>query len=164
MKKIITLLAFLIISMSAYSQSAYPRFEKDSSGLTVVLMTIEQAQKLDNSSDLLPLFEKLNLQIGEYDSLCIKVLNSKDQVISLQNLQIQDFKKLTSIKDEKILNLAKTNVDKEIKIQDLNKIIVNKDDEIDLHLKEIKKTKRRYLLGGTLGGTILGIVVYSLLR
>ena len=164
MKKIIAIFAFLIISMTAYSQSTYPRIEKDSTGLTIVLMTIEQAQKLDNDSDLLPLFEKLNLQIGEYDSLCIKVLNNKDQVINLQNLQIRDLKKSASIKDEKISNLSKTSADKEIKILDLNKILNNKDDEIDLHLKEIKKTKRRYLLGGTLGGTILGIVIYSLLR
>jgi len=163
MKKFLFILIFFIIHLSAFAQTKYPRFEIDSSGNKIVLMTIEQAQKLDNNTELLSLFEKLNPQIGDYDTICIKVLGEKDKIINFQIVQISELRNLLLVKDEKILNLLKTSEGKEAKISNLNEIISNKDREINLHLKEIKKTKARYLIGGSLGGAILGIVIISII-
>jgi hypothetical protein len=71
----------MILSFHTYGQIKYPRYEKDSTGKEVVVLTIEQAQQLDNNTDLLVLFEKVNQQIGSYDSMCIKVINQKDEVV-----------------------------------------------------------------------------------
>ena len=163
MKKFLAILIFLAFTLTAYSQSEYPRFETDSLGTKVVVMTIEQAQKLDNNSELLVLFESLNSQIGEYDSVCIKVLGEKDQIINLQTIQISDLKKSLLTKDEKIANLQKSSDEKDTKIVNLNTIITNKDAEINLHLDEMKRVKRKYLIGGSFGGAILGFVLGAIL-
>lgn len=159
MKKFIAIIAFLIVSLSAYSQIDYPRIEKDSLGNKVVVMTIEQAQKLDNNSELLVLFEKLDSQIGNFDSICIKVLNEKDVVINTQIVQINDLKRSLQTKDAKISNLQSQIEEKDKKLANKDTEIANKDKEINLHLDEIKRVKRKYLVGGSIGGAILGFVL-----
>jgi hypothetical protein len=159
MKKLALLIIFLIFSISSYSQE-YPRFETDSTGQKVVLMTIEQAQALDNNTDLLILFEKLNSDITDYDKICLKVINEKDEIINTQTVQISKLKEALLNKDEQILNLQKTNENKDKTILILNKTIENKDKEINLHLGEIKRVKNKSLIGGFIGGTsIIGLVI-----
>ena len=97
MKKFLTLIIGMILSLSAYSQYSqtkieYPRYEVDSLGQKVLVMTIEQAQSLDNSTDLLVLFQKLNAQMSDYDSVCVKVINDKDKVIASQKMEIAKLK------------------------------------------------------------------------
>ena len=56
MRSLLTLLVGLFISINVFSQEIeYPRYQVDSLGQSVVVMTIEQAQTLDNNSDLLEL-------------------------------------------------------------------------------------------------------------
>jgi len=160
MKKLIILALLSLFSFVGYSQSIdYPRIEKDSLGNSIVLMTIEQAQKLDNNTDLLLLFENLNSQIGTMDSICLKVVNEKDAVIATQSIQISDLKSSIKIKDDKISELQG-------KITQLNKSIVslkteidNKNTEINLHISEIKKTKTRFALYGGGAGLLIGFIL-----
>ena len=160
MKKILAILAFWFISISAYSQTDYPRFETDSLGNKIVLMTIEQAQALDNNTDLLILFEKMNVDIGDYDKICVKVINEKDIVINAQTIQISKLKEALLNRDEQIENLQKTNSAQNSVILSLNKTIDNKDREINLHLGEIKRVKSKSLIGGIIGGTsIIGLII-----
>lgn len=160
MKKLLAILTFLIFSISAYSQIEYPRFETDSLGQKVVLMTIEQAQALDNNTDLLILFEKMNSNIVNYDSVCIKVINEKDEVINTQTVQISKLKEALLNKDEQIANLQKTIENRDKSILILEKTLVNKDAEINLHLGEIKRVKSKTLIGGLIGGTsIIGLII-----
>lgn len=160
MKRILAIIAFWFISISAYSQSDYPRFETDSLGNKIVLMTIEQAQKLDNNTDLLVLFEKMNADIGDYDKVCVKVINEKDVVINSQTVQISKLKEALLNRDEQIENLQKTNSKQANLIVSLEKTIDNKDREINLHLGEIKRVKSKSLIGGIIGGTsIIGLII-----
>lgn len=160
MKRILAILTFLIFSLSAYSQIDYPRFETDSLGQKVVLMTIEQAQKLDNNSDLLALFEKMNSDIINYDSICIKVVNEKEEIINMQSIQISKLKEALNNKDAQISNLQKTIENKDKSILILEKTLENKDKEINLHLGEIKRVKTKTLVGGLIGGTsIIGLII-----
>jgi hypothetical protein len=105
MKIILTLLTFLIISITSFSQIDYPRFDIDSMGQKVVVMTIEQAQILNNKAQLLSLLEQLDVQINNYDSICIKVINEKEIVIAKQDIQINNLKELANNKDQQIENL-----------------------------------------------------------
>jgi len=160
MKKLLAILTFLIFSFSAYSQIDYPRFETDSLGQKVVLMTIEQAQALDNNSDLLALFEKMNSDIANYNSVCIKVVNEKEEIINMQSVQISKLKEALENKDAQINNLQKTIENKDKSILILEKTIQNKDTEINLHLGEIKRVKTKSLVGGLIGGTsIIGLII-----
>lgn len=160
MKRILAIIAFWFISISAYSQTDYPRFETDSFGNKIVLMTIEQAQKLDNNTDLLVLFEKMNADIGDYDNVCVKVINEKDVVINSQTVQISKLKEALLNRDEQIENLQKTNSKQANLIVSLEKTIDNKDREINLHLGEIKRVKSKSLIGGLIGGTsIIGLII-----
>jgi hypothetical protein len=160
MKKILAIITFLIFSFSAFAQIEYPRFETDSTGQKVVLMTIEQAQALDNNSDLLALFEKMNSDISNYDIICVKVINEKDEIINSQTIQINKLKEALQNKDEQISNLQKTIDLKNQSIIVLEKTIQNKDKEINLHLGEIKRIKTKSLVGNIIGGgSIIGLII-----
>jgi hypothetical protein len=162
MKKFLAILIFTLFSLTAFSQT-YPRIETDSIGQKVVIMTIKQAQVLDNNTDLLVLFEKLNGQLGSYDSICLKVIGEKDQIIASQTVQISDLKSSLITKDEKIKNLQIQIADQGKNILSLNTELTNKNKEIDLHLGEIRRVKIKYLLGGSFGGAVIGFIAGILL-
>jgi len=155
MKKILTLLTFLIISISSFSQIDYPRYDIDSLGQKVVVMTIEQAQILNNKAQLLALFEQLDAQINDYDSVCIKVINDKEIVIAKQDIQINNLKDLVNNKDQQIENLQEQIANYRLKEVIWAKEIENKDKEINLHLDKIRKQRNRMILGGSIGGAVI---------
>lgn len=159
MKKIIAILALLLFSCSAYSQIEYPRYEKDSTGQTVVVMTVAQAQALDNNTDLLSLFRKLDAQLVDYDSLCVKVIGEKDDIIAKQTIQINKLKETISVKGSEITNLQKQIKEKDAEIANLNNELKNKKDEIDLHKKEMKKGKVKAFTLGSIGGFFVGVIL-----
>jgi hypothetical protein len=159
MKKYMISLSFLLLGFFGSAQSGYPKFDTDSSGQQVVIMTLEQAQALDNSTDLLEMFEQLNSQIGSYDSVCLKVVNEKEIVISTQTVQINTLKQDLLTKDNKIANLKDQIKENETSIGNLKEKIKNKDEEIGLHKKEIGRSKRNYAIGGGVVGIIAGLIL-----
>ena len=159
MKKLLILFAILF-SFTANAQISYPRYEKDSLGQTVVMLTVEQAQALDNSTDLLALFRKLDAQLVDYDSICLKVVAEKDIVIAEQTVQINKHKETLQVKSDEIVNLQKRLDGNEKKIISLETEIANKNKEIDLHLGEVGRLKRNMWIGGSLGGlSIVGLII-----
>jgi uncharacterized coiled-coil protein SlyX len=164
MKKIISIIISVLIFLTAQSQISYPKFDTDSLGQKVVILTIEQAQALDNNSDLIVLFEKLNGQIGTYDSVCIKVVNQKDSVIGSQTIQINNLKNQLKIKDEKITNLQSTISKQDTLVVNLNQTITNKNTEIALHKDQIKNVKKNAFKKGAIVGVIVGILIKCLIK
>jgi peptidoglycan hydrolase CwlO-like protein len=159
MKKLILTTILFISFFSAFAQKIdYPRIETDSLGQKIVLMTIQQAQKLDNNTDLLVMFENLDQSLGTYDSLCIKVVNEKDRVIEEQTIQIKNLKNSINVKDEKIVELQSKLSNKESEILTYQNEIKNKNTEIDLHIKEKRDIKWAYGAGGGVIGIIVGLV------
>jgi hypothetical protein len=164
MKKIISLLAFLFINFTSISQEIdYPIIHIDSFGKTVITMTIEQAQILDNKTDLLELMESFNSQIGNIDSLCLNVVNQKNIIIIKQDLQISELKSLVDNKSKQIENLQKRIIDYQLKQSFFQKELDNKDEEIKLHLSEINRLKGKVLFGGVGSGVIIATVVAILI-
>jgi len=164
MKKVISIIISVLIFCTAKSQISYPKFDVDSLGQKVVILTIEQAQALDNNSDLLILFEKLNGQIGTYDSVCLKVVNQKDSIISSQTIQINNLKNQLKIKDEKITNLQSTISKQDTLVVNLNQTIANKNTEIALHKEQIQNVKKNALKKGAIVGVIVGILIKCLIK
>ena len=160
------LLTFLLLfSLTAYSQIEYPRFEKDSLGRAIVIMTVEQAQALDNNTDLLNLFEKLDTQLGEYDEACIRVIGQKDAVIAVQDIQIKTLKESLLNKDDQIVKLQKEVSLNEAKISSFETELKKKDEEIELHKGEIKRVKTNAILGGSISTVgVIGLIIALILK
>jgi chromosome segregation ATPase len=165
MKSLLTLLVGLLISINVLSQEIeYPRYELDSLGQSVVVMTIEQAQKLDNNSDLLQLFEQLNVQIGSYDSVCVKAVNDKNILISEQKVLIEQLNTSIDTKDTTIETLQKQVTEYQLREVMFNDQLINLKDQIDLKDKQIREMKTKMIIGGGLGGlAIVGLIISILL-
>ena len=171
MKKFLSLIVGLVLSLSAYSQYSpakidYPKFETDSNGQQVLVMTIEQAQALDNSTDLLALLEKQSTQIGSYDSICVKVINDKEQVIASQKLEIAKLKESINNKDEQIKSLQGEVAAYLKKILILESEVANRQQVIDEKSLQLRKMKTKMVFGGIGGGVaiiglILGLIVLN---
>ena len=169
MKNFLSLIVGLVLSLSAYSQYSqpkidYPKFETDSNGQQVLVMTIEQAQSLDNSTDLLALLEKQSTQIGQYDSVCVRVINDKEQVIASQKMEIVKLKESIDNKDQQIKALQGEVGAYLKKILILEEQVTNRQQVIDEKNLQIRKMKTKMIFGGVSGGVaiiglILGLVV-----
>ena len=165
MKKFLTLIIGMILSLSAYSQYSqpkidYPRFEIDSLGQQVLIMTIEQAQNLDNSTDLLALLEKQNTQMGQYDSVCVKVINDKEQVIASQKMEIAKLKESINNKDLQIKALQGEVASYLKKILILENEVANRQQVIDEKSLQLRKMKTKMVVGGLGGGVaIIGLIL-----
>jgi uncharacterized protein (DUF3084 family) len=123
-------------------------------------MTIEQAMKLDNNSELLTLFEKLNSQLGEYDSTCIKVINDKEKVISIQTVEISKLKESLNIKDEQIASLQHRIAEYIVNIGILQDQVKNREDVISEKDKQIRGLKTKMIFGGIgSGAAIVGLIL-----
>jgi SMC interacting uncharacterized protein involved in chromosome segregation len=165
MKKFLTLIAGMILSLSAYSQYSqpkieYPRYENDSLGQQVLVMTIEQAQNLDNGTDLLVLLQKLNTQMGDYDSVCVKVINDKEQVIASQKMEIAKLKESINNKDLQIKALQGEVAAYLKKILILEEQVANRQQVIDEKNLQLRKMKTKMVVGGLGGGVaIIGLIL-----
>ena len=82
MRKLLTLimLMFTTLAFSQRKEIDYPRYEVDSLGQKVVVITVRQAMILDNNSDLLILLKKQVVEMNEYEDICVKVINDKEVV------------------------------------------------------------------------------------
>lgn len=168
MKRFLSLMVGLVMSFTLFAQSSkpieYPKYDVDSNGQQVLVMTIQQAQALDNSTDLLALLERLNTQINDYDSVCVKVINDKEAVIASQKIEISKLKQSLDNKDEQIKALQGEVASYLKKILILEDQLVNRGKVIDEKNLQIRKMKTKMVLGGIGGGVaiiglILGLIV-----
>jgi hypothetical protein len=159
MKKLLTILFFIITSIS-YSQD-YPRIETDSTGKKLVVLTYEQAQKIDNAFELLTLLEKAGAECDSLTLSYIKVIDVLKNQASLLEIDVKLYKKQVIDKDKQIENLQerlnnceniKSTCDQQISLRD--KQIVLLDDEI-----KTLKTKRNISYGVGIAGIIGGILL-----
>lgn len=164
MKLLATILLFLL-PLIASAQSGYPRIEKDSAGQVIVIMTLEQAQKLDNDSDLLTLFEKMDADIADYDYACIKVINEQGQVITSMNREIINLKEQCRVKDAKVDTLQ-ANVNTYIAKELIWKKEVENNQKIaEEYKKELRISKWRNIIGGSSSGLIIiGLITALILK
>jgi hypothetical protein len=85
MKFLLTFISVLFFT-SVFSQD-YPRIEKDSLNNDVMVLTIDQAQKVDNDLDLLNLYKSLDDECAKQESVYVQVVNDKDAVIASLKLE-----------------------------------------------------------------------------
>jgi|688.fasta_scaffold874825_1 hypothetical protein len=154
----------ILFSTFAFSQKDYPKIEKDSIGNQFVIMTLEQAQKVDNAFELLQLLEKSEAQCDSINLSYIKIIDNLERQIVLLESDVMLIKQQISDKDNQILNLQQrlTNCETDGKLT--NDQILVRDNQINLLKNEIStlKTKRNIGYGVGIGGILLGIVLIIL--
>jgi len=151
---------FMFLSCAISAQIEYPRLEVDSLGQAIVIMTVEQAQELDNNTDLLLLFEKLDGELGKYDEVCLRVIGQKDAGIAVQDLEIKKLRESLNNKDEQIVKLQREITLKEEKGESFERELKKKDEEIRLHKDEIKRVKLNSILGGSISSVgVIGLII-----
>jgi hypothetical protein len=138
----------------------YPRFEIDSLGQKVVIMTIPQAMKLNNNSNILEKFEKLQAEMQDYENICVKVINEKDEVIAKLDVVITKQDGQLLVKDEKIKALQEEIIGWMQKNKVLETQLVNRNQVIDEKDKQLSRLKTKMVVGGVGGSVvIIGLVL-----
>jgi len=148
-------LTFATMFSQVTQQIRYPRFEVDSLGQKVVVMTIPQAMKLNNNSNILTKFEQLEAEMQDYENMCIKVVNEKDEVIVKLNVVITKQDQQLIIKDEKINALQEEILAWMQKNKVLESQLANRQEVIDEKDRQIKRLKLKMVIGGVGGAAII---------
>jgi len=141
----------------------YPKFEVDSLGQKVIVMTIPQAMKLNNNSDLLKKFEAQDIKIKEYETLCVKVISEKDDVITKLNLTIGKQDGQLLVKDDKIKSLQNEILGWMERNKVLESQLVNRSEIIDEKNKQLVRLKTKMIIGGSIGSiAIITLILTSI--
>lgn len=166
MRKLFTILMTLIFT-TMFSQVTqeikYPRFEKDSLGQKVIVMTIPQAMKLNNNSNILEKFEKLQAEMKDYEDMCIKVVNEKDEVIARLDVTITKLDQQIIVKDDKIKALQGEILAWMEKNHVLEKQLANRQQVIDEKDKQLSRLKTKMVVGGIGGSVVIVGLLLSVL-
>lgn len=106
---------FLLLNTIVYSQKSYPYLMVDSVGDQYIVLTLEQAQKLDNATEFSPTLWKENVAYYKLiDSLCSTKISIKEiKIDSLTRLE-KNLTEQLNVSSELINKL-----DKRIEISDL---------------------------------------------
>jgi hypothetical protein len=165
----IILMIFIFFSISSFSQRivtdslSYPIVTTDSIGNKIVILTIEQAKKIDNKLDLLELIKISNNMSLSIDSVCVIVIDEKNQVIANQDMQISKLDSLVFNKDEQIENLKMQIANQSSINQTFKMEIENKDTEIKLYIDRISNLEKRTFWSGIGSGVILVVLTTLIL-
>lgn len=152
----------LIISTTLFGQK-YPRLEKDSLGNQVIVMTIEQAQKLDNNMEILILLEKAVVDCENLSNSYLKVIDEQKRTISLLEIDVKLLKEQLKDKDKAIANLQErldNATDLSNKCEDQKKDLEGKVEVLEDEVSTLKLKKNVGYGVGVLGaiGAILVLI------
>jgi peptidoglycan hydrolase CwlO-like protein len=162
MKKILMLTILMIVSILSKAQTKdLPQYLIEGGDTIGIIISVEQAQALDNDVELLELFKKLRINCDNLDSHYIEVINAQNDQIALLKVNTKELQgqgvalnsQITSLK-EKVQNSEKKN-----KLCDEE--LVNKDEEIKILKKEIFRQKVKKIISVT--GNVILVVVTTVL-
>jgi hypothetical protein len=159
MKKILIII-IMILSFGSFSQD-FPRLEVDSLGRKYVVISYEQAQKVDNTFELVALLEKAGHECDSTVLSYIRVVDGLEKLVGELEYNLTLNKGQLVDKDGQILNLSERlkNSDNDSKL--CNDQLLTRDSQINLLKDEIKdlKTKRNIAYGTGVLGIIIGVLV-----
>jgi len=147
----------------------FPSYFIDTSGHKAgVVLTIEQAQRVDNDYDLLELLEKQQLGCDTTIKTYQILVKHQDELVAALNLDVSQKDSLLRGKDALIEELKG-----QIKVYIHDAILCgtlvdNKDEEIKMLKKQVFKLKVQKIVGFTgvavFGGVAVGLGVYSIYK
>lgn len=158
--KNILLIISLMMSIFTFSQS-YPILETDSTGKKYVIFTYEQAQKIDNSFELIYLLEKAGSECDSTVLSYIKVVDKLETHVKELETNIILHKGQIRDKDNQVSNLTERLKNSENDTKLSQDQIKTRDNQIELLKDEVSnlKTKRNIAYGAGALGIIIGVLV-----
>jgi|APCry1669189665_1035243.scaffolds.fasta_scaffold04455_4 hypothetical protein len=160
MKKLLILI-FILISFSLKSQTIYPSYYIKNGDTLGVIITIQQAQKIDNDYDLLSLLKEYKTKQDKLDSSYLVVIDNYGKEVATLKLKISTLEDLNNGKNLEIANL-KSQIDGYKQDKLLSDLQLAKKDTIisNYKVQNIKLKVQRTVAFGVGGGlTIVGIIL-----
>jgi len=156
MKKLFTILSILLYTLSFSQNNKIPRYIIEDGDTIGILLSIEQVQNLDNKSELLILFEDLELKSDRLNQNYIDIINKSNEKMVILDYKILQQQKENDDYQLIIINLKKqiANCEENVKLCDLQKS--NKDKEIEIFKQTIRKEKFKKWL--SVGGNIAIVI------
>lgn len=109
MKKILFILSLALISIVTKSQTTqtmqFPQYYIKGTDTLGLIISVEQAQKLDNDYDMLELLKKYKVSVEKMEEAYIVVVNNLQEEITTLKLKITTLEGIIKIKDSQIDNL-----------------------------------------------------------
>jgi hypothetical protein len=112
MKRVFLFLIALIISVSSYSQSkkdslinSLPAYYVDNGDTIGIILSIEQAQQIDNDEELIHLLETMKISCDSVISKYVVVVNEYDRKIGILNMKIHKLEEINKSQSELVDNL-----------------------------------------------------------
>lgn len=159
----------IFISSFVFGQSPdsleYPKPFIENGDTIGMIITIEQAQKIDNDYELLKMYEDLAFSYDQGDTVYLSVISKLEDQVSLMEVNIKTLKSVNGDKDLVIsklneqISLYKDNESK------LEKELENKDLIIDEKDNQIRKHKLQKFWGSVGSGiAIIGLTILLILK
>ena len=162
MKKILMLTIFMIVSILSKAQTKdLPQYLIEGGDTIGIIISVEQAQVLDNDVELLELFKKLRINCDNLDSHYIEVINAQNDQIALLKVNTKELQGQGVALNSQITSLKEQVQNSEKKNKLCDEELVNKDEEIKILKKEIFKQKVKKIISVT--GNVILVVVTTIL-
>lgn len=160
----------MFISSFVFSQSidtlnGYPKPYVENGDTIGMIITIEQAQKIDNDYELLKMYEDLSFSYEQGDTVYLSVISKLEEQVSVMSISIETLKSVNVDKDSVItklndqISLYKNNE------SEYEKMLINKDLIIDEKDSQIRKHKMQKFWGSVGSGiAIIGLTLLLILK
>jgi peptidoglycan hydrolase CwlO-like protein len=164
MKKILMLTILMIVTIlsKAQTNTDLPQYLIEGGDTIGIIISVEQAQILDNDVELLELFKKLRINCDNLDTHYVEVINAQNEQIALLKVNTKELQGQGVALNSQIENLKEKVQNSEKKNKLCDEELLNKDEEIKILKKEIFKQKVKKIISVT-GNAILVVVTTILI-
>ncbi len=161
MNKILTLILMILSFVTVKAQTELPQYFIEGGDTIGIIISVEQAQMLDNDSELLELFKKMRIDCDNLDTHYVSVINKLEEQIVLLKFQINDLIHQGVEKDKLIRNLKESLRLSEENTRLCEQQLELKNEEIKILKKEIfrQKVKKFVSVGANVGLVILTTIL-----
>jgi NACalpha-BTF3-like transcription factor len=165
MKNLLLFLTLTFLSIFSQAQTRQlPDYLIEKGDTIGIVLSIEQAQKLDNNTELLQLFKQLQIDCDNLEGYYVSIINESNQQIALLEANITSLTLQGQDKDKLIENLEKqlSNCAKDTVL--CNQELKNKNDEIKLLKADLRKEKFKKWMSAGLNAVQMAAVVFLLTK
>lgn len=159
---LIFLLTLLSLTTLSQDTTSFPQFYIENEDTLGIILSIEQAQQIDNDAELLELLQQKGINCDSTIKAYIKVVNEYDNQIAILELKIKSQQVIIEQKDEQIKNLNS-------RLENCETDVLAANRQIEILQETIKNLEKRMTLakiksglklgGGVVVGGILGFIL-----
>jgi predicted RNase H-like nuclease (RuvC/YqgF family) len=161
MKSLFLTLLLSLTYLISSAQTELPRYLIENGDTIGVIISVEQAQKLDNNSELLELFKKLRIDCDNLDTHYIQVINSLNEQVALLKVNVSELEGQSSTLSSWNESLKEQLKNSEKSNKLCNEELENKDQEIKILKNELRRQKIKKVV--SVAGNVALIVVTTIL-